>query len=108
MALDDQLLALAEAKIQLVPAEMSTHYVLERGGMVCLVEKRDGGFGSIGSVCKLMESGFAVVTFDGENAWFVTKGAPRVVASTEEVSAYRTFSRDLRIALSGKQEQQNA
>ena len=99
MALDDQLLNLAAAKIQLVPAGISTHYLLERDGFVCLVEKRGGGFGSIGSVCKLMDDGFAVVTFDGSGAWFVAKGAPRVAATAGQVSAFRSFSHDLRAAL---------
>lgn len=103
MALEEQLLALAEAKIQLVPADLSTHYLLERDGFVSLVEKRNGGFGAIGSVCKLLDDGFAVVTVNGNQAWFVAKGAPRVAATPEEINTYRAFSRDLRAALEGKQ-----
>lgn len=101
MTLEAQLLSLAQANIQLAPADLSTHYLLEREGFVCLVEKREGGFGAIGSVCKLMDEGFAVVTSFGAEAWFVTKGKPRVPATLAEIETYRAFSRDLRRALQG-------
>jgi hypothetical protein len=97
--LESQLLALSSANIQLVPADMSTHYVLERDGFVCLVEKRDGGFGAIGSVCQLAGDGFAVVTWNGTEAHFVAKGQPRRLASPEEIRQFRAFSQDLRAAL---------
>lgn len=108
-ALETQLLALAQANIQLVPADLSTHYVLERDGFVCLVEKRDHGFGAIGSVCKLTHDGFAVVTWTGTQAHFVAKGQPRQTATPEEISLFRAFSQDLRAALqptSAEQQQQ--
>jgi len=98
-ALESQLLRLAEAGIQLVPADLSTHYVLERDGFVCLVEKREGGFGAIGSVCKLVDDGFAIVTWNGREAYFQAKGRERVPASPGEVSAFRALAADLRRAL---------
>lgn len=98
--LEQQLLRLAEAGIELVPSELSTHYVLARDGFACLVEKRSGGFGAIGSVCKATEAGFAVVTWDGARAWFTGKGF-RQEASEADVVRFRSLAADLRQALQG-------
>jgi hypothetical protein len=103
--LESQLLSLANAQIQLVPADISTHYVLERDGFVCLVEKREGGFGAIGSVCKLTGDGFAVVTWTGAEAHFVAKGQPRQTATPEEIQQFRAFSHDLRAALANTKQE---
>ena len=103
--LETQLFALSSANIQLVPADLSTHYVLERDGFVCLVEKLDGGFGAIGSVCKLLTDGFAVVAWTGSEAHFVAKGQPRQAATPEEVAQFRALSRDLRAALQTEKQQ---
>lgn len=96
--LEGQLRRLMEAGIELVPVPMAGHYVLARGAFACLVEKRDGGFGAVGSVCKVTESGFAVVTWEGERAWFVGKGV-REEASAEEIALFRALAADLNAAL---------
>lgn len=91
---------LAQARFNLVPADLAGYFVFERDGFVCLVEKsKDGGFGSIGSVCRLFDEEFAVVLFDGERAYYARKGKERLEATPEEIRLYRTFSSDLRAAL---------
>jgi hypothetical protein len=100
MTIEAQLLALAHANIALVPADLSTHYLVTRDGFVCLVEKRAGGFGAIGSVCKLLDGGFAIVTWKSQHeARFVAKGQPPQTATSEEISQLRALARDLRAAL---------
>ena len=91
---------LAAARIQLVPSELSGYFVFERDGFVCLVEKtREGGFGGIGSVCRLVEEGFATVLWSGAGAYYVQKGGRRLEATSEEIGQLRGFSSDLRAAL---------
>lgn len=96
--MEQQLLRLAEANIEFVPAEMANYFVLARDGFVCLVERTATGFGAIGSVCKPTDQGFAIVLWDGEAAWFTSK-AGRQQATPEEIVLFRNFTRDLKNAL---------
>ncbi len=99
--LERQLLRLAEASIEIVPADLAGYFVLTRHGFVCLIEKTKSeppGFGLIGSVCKLTSEGFAVVLWDGHQAFFTFKGH-RQAATPEEVVLFRHFARDLKAAL---------
>ena len=100
MNLTPELLAqferLSAADIQILPTpEVTSHFVLERGGFVVLVERRDEGFGAVGSPGLLDDAGFAVlVARDGGDA-FVGKGNLRA-ASAEEAATARKLYRDLR------------
>lgn len=87
--MEQTLLRLAEAKIEIAPADLAQYFVLTRDGFACLVEKTrtdPPGFGAIGSVCKLTEQGFAVVTWDASQAYFTTKGG-RQPATPEELKS---------------------
>jgi hypothetical protein len=91
---------LAEAGFQFVPAlEITTHYVIERDGIVALVERAEDGFGGIGSPGLLTEKGFAALVRSGEGAFFVAKRY-REKASDEQIRKVRAFSEDLARALS--------
>ncbi len=99
--LERQLQRLLEARIEFVPADLSSYFVLTRDGYVCLVERsrtEPPGFGPIGSVCKLTEQGFAVVTWNGAQAYFTLKDQ-RQQATPEEVATFRRFAADVRAAL---------
>lgn len=86
---------LVEHGIQILPlAEITTHFVFERGGFIALVERRAEGFGNIGAPGLLMEKGMAQLMWRGESAFFVAKGWERV-ADAEEVAALRAFGADL-------------
>jgi hypothetical protein len=99
--LEGTLQRLAEAKIEIVPADLAQYFVLSRDGFACLVEKTKTspiGFGAVGSICKLTGQGFAVVTWDGTQAYFTTKSG-RQPATPEELRLLRSFKDDLKSAL---------
>jgi len=89
---------LTAAGIQLLPVQLAGHFVFERGGFVCLVERAGGGFGNIGSPGLMTEKGFAALVSRGDHAWFVGKGLERA-ATAAQVREIRTFDADLRAAL---------
>lgn len=90
---------LAAVGIQLLPTvEITTHYVFERDGFVCLVERRGEGFGSIGAPGLLTEHGIEMLVWRGERALFVSKGQERE-ADAAQVNAIRQFSVDLKSAI---------
>ncbi|MDP8980068.1 MAG: hypothetical protein M3O35_05695 [Acidobacteriota bacterium] len=92
---------LAAAGFQILPAlEITTHYVLERDGIVALVERIHDGFGGMGSPGLLTEKGFAALVRSAEGAFFVAKGY-REPASEQQIRKVRAFSEDLGRALSG-------
>ena len=96
---EDQLGRLASANIELLPTtEMRTHFVFERGGFVCLVERRGEGFGSIGAPGLMTERGFAPLVWRDGSPYFQSKGFEQR-AEPEQVEALRGFSRDLKAAL---------
>lgn len=94
-----QLERLAGAGIQLLPTpELPHHFVFERAGCVVLVERRDGGFGGIGSPGALTERGFEALVERGGGPVFVFKGEERR-ATAGEAEAARSLLRDVRQAL---------
>ncbi len=99
--MEEILLRLAAAGIRILPlAELTQHVVFERDGFIALVERRDNGFGQVGSAGLLVQEGFAaLLQRDGQN-WFVARGFERE-ATEAEAAALRRFSQDLRRAISG-------
>ena len=90
---------LVAAGIQLLPlAEVTKHFVFERGGFAALVERTEKGFGQIGSAGLLCEKGLAVLVLRGEEAYFIAKGFEQR-AAPEQVDRLREFSADLENAL---------
>ena len=87
------------AKIELVPdLKITTHYVFARDGFTSLVEKREGGFGNIGTPGMVTEQGFAALLWRGKRGVFVGRGYEKF-ATDEQVNAIRAFDRDLNEAL---------
>ena len=90
---------LAAAGIQIIPAEIASHFILERDGFVSFVERREDAFGNIGTAGLMTERGFAALIWRGDHAFFVGKGFEQA-ASPEEVGKIRAFASDLASALS--------
>jgi len=97
-----QLERLASAGIQIIPAEITSHFILERGGFVAFVERRGGEFGNIGAPGLMTERGFAALVWRGERAFFVGKGLEQV-ATDEQVREIRGFGADLEKAILGRE-----
>jgi hypothetical protein len=89
---------LVAAGIQIVPAEITSHFILERDGFVAFVQRREDAFGNIGTPGLMTERGFAALIWRGDQAFFVGKGFERV-ALPEEVQKIRAFASDLADAL---------
>ena len=89
---------LATAGIQIIPAEITSHFMFERDGFVALVERRENAFGNIGAPGLMTEQGFAALIWRGPQAFFVGKGFERL-ASPEQVQKIRAFAADLATAL---------
>ncbi len=89
---------LAAAQIQIVPAEIASHFILERDGFVAFVERREEDFGNIGAAGLMTEQGFAALIWRGDQAFFVGRGFEQT-ASPEEVQKIRAFAADLALAL---------
>jgi len=93
-----QIEKLAAAGIQLLPAEITSHFIFQRDGFVAFVERRENliddrreeGFGNIGAPGLLTEHGF--------QAFFIAKGFEQA-ASDGQVRAIRAFAADLASAL---------
>jgi hypothetical protein len=101
--MDERLLAqlerIAAAGIELLPTpELPHHFVFERAGCVVLVERREDGFGGIGSPGALTERGFEALVERGAGPAFVFKGGERP-APAGEAEAARALLRDVRQAL---------
>lgn len=101
--MDAALLATLErviaAGIELVPdLKITTHYVFARDGFASLVEKRDGGFGNIGTPGIVTAQGFAALLWRDNQGVFVGRGFD-LPATDEQVNAIRAFDRDLNEAL---------
>jgi hypothetical protein len=90
---------LAAAGIQIIPAEIASHFILERDGFVSFVERREDAFGNIGTPGLMTERGFAALIWRGDQAFFIGKGFEQA-ASAEEVGKIRAFASDLANALS--------
>ena len=95
---------LVAAGIQMIPAEITSHFILERDGFVAFVERRqeverrEEGFGNIGAPGLMTERGFAALIWRGDQAFFVGKGFEQP-ASPEQVQKIRSFASDLANAL---------
>ena len=57
---------LAAAGIQIVPSEITSHFILERDGFVAFVERREEAFGNIGAPGLMTERGFAALIWRGD------------------------------------------
>lgn len=89
---------LAAAEIQMVPAEITSHFILARDGFVAFVERREESFGNIGTPGLMTERGFAAMIWRGDQPFFVGKGFEQP-ATNEQVQKIRTFGADLANAL---------
>ncbi len=100
--LQDVIERLAGAGFQLLPAfDITTHYVIERGGFAALVQRLpDGGFGQIGAPGLLTGEALAMLVSKEDGAVFVAQGREEP-ASAEQVEALRRFDRDLKEAVGG-------
>ena len=94
----ERLERLAAAGIQLVPTDLTSHFILERGGFVAFIERRQDSFGNIGAPGLMTERGFAALVWRGDQAFFVAKGFEEP-ASAEQVEKLRAFAKDLRAAM---------
>ena len=86
------------AGIELLPAGLAGHFVFERNGFICLVERTGDGFGHIGAPGLMTEKGFAALVWRGNDGWFVGKGFEQP-ATAQQVEDIRAFAADLRAAL---------
>jgi hypothetical protein len=94
-----QLERIASSGIQILPVpEIASHFVLERGGCAVLVERREDGFGAIGSPGSLSDKGFAALVQRDGRDWFIGKGESRE-ATEAEAEEVRGLYRDLRAIL---------
>ncbi len=89
---------LAAAGIQIVPSEITSHFILERDGFVAFVERREQAFGNAGAPGLMTEQGFAALIWRGNRSFFVGKGFEQD-ASIEQVQKIRAFAEDLANAL---------
>jgi len=92
---------LAAAGINLIAVEIESHFILERDGFVAFVERRESGFGNIGSPGLMTEHGFAALVWRAQGAFFVGRGFEQA-ATEEQVLRLRAFSQDLERAISGR------
>jgi hypothetical protein len=96
----EKLEKLVAAGIELIPAvEVTTHFIFQRDGFVALVERREEGFGGVGTSGLLTEQGgLAPLVWRGDQAYFVGRGFEKP-ASAEDVSKLRAFASDLKTAI---------
>ena len=95
----EKLARLAEAGINVVPAELEKHYILERGGFIALVQRTaEGDFGRAGTAGLLTEKGLAPLVWRGDAAFFIAKGL-ELAATDDQIEALRIFQRDLDASL---------
>ncbi len=90
--------SLAVAGFQIIPADITSHFIVERDGFVAFIERRENNFGNIGSPGRMTERGYAALIWRGEQAFFVGKGFEQP-ASAEEIRKLRAFACDLEQAL---------
>jgi hypothetical protein len=98
-SLTEKLEKLAAAGIQIIPMEITSHFILERDGFVAFVERRDDAFGNVGAPGLMTEKGYAALIWRGDQAFFTAKGLEQP-ASAEQVQKLRAFGADLEKALS--------
>ena len=88
---------LASSGIQIV-SETRGHYLFSREQFLVLVERKQAGFGSIGSTGMMTENGLAYLIWREGRALLKGKGT-EIEADAEQVEAMRRFSTDLEAAL---------
>jgi hypothetical protein len=96
--LEQKLERLVAAGINLVPADLKKHFILERDGFVALVERQGDSFGHIGAAGLLTEQGMAPLVWRNEKAFFVARAFERE-ATAGQVALLRQFQSDLEAAL---------
>jgi hypothetical protein len=97
-SLIERLEKLAAAGIQIIPVEITSHFILERDGFVAFVERHEERFGNIGAPGLMTERGYAALIWRGDRAFFTGKGFEQE-ASAEQVQKIRAFAADLENAL---------
>ena len=90
---------LGAAGFQIVPADIGSHFILERDGFVAFIEKRNDDFGNIGAPGLMTEQGFAALVWRSGLPFFVGKGFEQP-ATADQVRDLRKFTTDLEAALS--------
>ena len=93
---------LAAAGIQMIPADITSHFILERDGFVAFVQRREEGFGNIGAPGLMTEKGYAALLWRGDQPFFAGKGSEQP-ASPEQVEKIRAFATDLDSAIRGSE-----
>jgi hypothetical protein len=96
--LERTLARLAAAGIQVIPAELKAHCILERDGFIALIERRDDRLGNAGAAGLLTEWGLAPLVWREGRAIFVAKGHEQP-ATEAQVAQLRAFQADLETAL---------
>jgi len=91
--------SLTAAGFQIVPADIASHFLVERDGFVAFIERRSGDFGNIGGAGLMTERGFAALVWRTDQAFFVGKGFEQP-ATAEQVQKLRNFARELEQAIS--------
>ena len=79
-------------------AETRSHYIFARGNLMALVERKAGGYGSVGSTGILIERGLAYLVWRDGRAFLAGKGFEQA-ATEEQVAEVRGFSEDLKAVL---------
>ena len=96
--MNDRLERLAAAGFQIVPADITSHFIVEREGFVAFIERRGEDFGNIGAPGLMTERGFAALIWRINKGFFVGKGFEQR-ATDEQVRCLRAFSHDLNAAI---------
>ncbi len=95
----NQLERLAALGIELIPLPgLERHFVFSRDGFASLVERRESGFGRLGTSGLITEEGLAMLVWRQEEPFFVLH-KNETPASAEQVAALRQFASDLERAL---------
>lgn len=90
---------LAAAGFQIVPADISSHFLVERGGFIAFIERRGDVFGNMGAPGLMTEQGFGALVWRGEEGFFVGRGFEQP-ATRDQVRELRAFTAELEQALS--------
>ena len=93
---------LQAAGIQIISAGVTSHFILERDGLVAFVERKGDEFGNIGAPGLMTEKGFAALVWRGGKAYFIARGFEQS-ATDEQVEKIRAFTDDLERALSSEE-----
>jgi hypothetical protein len=99
-ALVQKIETLARLGIQASSLEgLDRHVVFWRDGYAALVERRENGFGKVGTAGLVTAQGLAMLVWRGEQPFFVARGFEEP-ATAEQVEGARRLNADLAQALS--------